>query len=155
MAKKKKAGKAKKKATKAKKKRATPARARKATGTNEVVLTKIIIPPNGNTAKPVGLVSFHRGPLVWLIHNRSKNDHTITIDPSTFVDQNNMPLNPLTTNNPLTTETIPPGKWDVLIAKIDKAAILTSYKYELAQTDMVTRAVKVIDPDLDVIDPQP
>jgi hypothetical protein len=152
---KKQTGKAKKKGPTVTKKRATSARPRKAAGTNEVVLTKIIIPANGNTAKPVGLVSFHRGPLVWLIHNKSKNDHTITIDPSTFADQNNMPLNPLTTNNPLTTVSIAPGKWDVLIAKIDKAAILTSYTYEIAQTDMVTRALKLIDPDLDVVDPQP
>jgi hypothetical protein len=152
---KKKTGKAKKTAAKTKKKRTKPAAPKKATGTNEVVLAKIIIPPNGNTAVPVALVSFHRGPLVWLVHNRSQNAHTITIDPSTFVDQNNMPLNPLTTNNPLTTVAIPPGKWDVLIATIDKGAVLTSYKYQIAQTDMVTRALRLIDPDLDVIDPQP
>ncbi len=112
------------------------------------VLTRLII-NKGNPQHPDKIISFHSGPVAWLIFNRSGAYHAVTIDPSKF-----SPSNPLTSNDILSVN-IPDKSDGVLIATIGDAAAETSYTYDIALQNQVTELVKHIDPDLDVVDPKP
>jgi hypothetical protein len=112
------------------------------------VLTRIIIKKTG-TDHPAKVVTFRQGPVVWLIHNISGADHTVTIDPKQF-----KPSNPLTTQDPLTVRVADRDK-AVLIGIIRDAATETAYTYDIEILNTLTRDAVHVDPDLDVVDPRP
>ncbi len=129
----------------------SPARITPLPGTPVAVLTKIIIKPDGSVDKPEKLISFRKGPLVWLIHNKHlAADHTVTVDPNSF-----MPSKPLVEMTPLTT-TVKPRQWDVLIGNIKPDAyVQTGYTYGIHAMNLANFQTVTIDPDLDVVDPKP
>jgi hypothetical protein len=120
------------------------------------VLTRVVISKTG-IVHPDKVTSFQKGPMVWLIFNRSGSDQMVTIDPKKFVDAtSNMPDNPLNTDSPLTVSVPDAGKKrGVIIGVLRDDANQISYHYEIAATNLLSKLVKTIDPDLDVVDPTP
>ena len=117
------------------------------------VLTKIIIKKNGQIDIPGKLISFQKGVLVWLIHNKSTDPHTMSIDPASF-KINGVPENPLQ-EDVLLPVVVSPGGFDVIVGRLKPAARIAAYHYEINALDMVRNTRVTIDPDLDVVDPRP
>ena len=118
------------------------------------VLTRVVITPK-EIVHPDKVTSFQTGPMVWLIFNQTNSDQNVTIDPGSFVDANtNRPDNPLTTGDPIS-RLVPARKKLALIGIIRDDAHQISYRYEIGAQNQITRDIKTIDPDLDVVDPRP
>ncbi len=123
--------------------------------TKVAVLTRIVIPKNGTAPKPAKLIGFRKTPIVWLIHNKDTDAHTISIDPASF-EVGGVANNPLTETTHIISGSIPGGHWDVLVGHMrPDADVLLSYHYEIELRNMADATSTRIDPDLDVVDPQP
>ena len=111
----------------------------------------INLPMNGD---PDPLVCLPDGPVVWLIRNNDgKHGFDVSIDPTKFV-HNGKKEHPLPKNDKLTAH-VPPGGYNFIATTIKKGFHRDHFTYVIDVVQTGTGSVRpiVIDPDLDVIDP--
>ena len=106
------------------------------------------------TKDPDPLVCLPDGPVLWLIRNNDgKHGFDVTIDPMKF-KHNGKKEHPFPKNDKLTTH-VPPGLYGVIASTIKKGFTRDRFTYviDVAQTGSSPVPPIIIDPDLDVIDP--
>jgi hypothetical protein len=139
---------AKKKAPKRKKK----AKRRPVTLTRYNILTTITIKTGNVIVDPDPLVCLPKGPVVWIVDNQDSVSHDVSIDPDSFRRKDNgKKENPLTKSSVLST-TVGSGGRDFMIAFIKGGLKKDGYYYSIASSNKNGTSI-VLDPDLDVIDP--
>jgi hypothetical protein len=107
-------------------------------------------------------VSYDAGsPVVWFVTNNDVEDHSVSIDPSTVkLKGNGVGQNPFTTKKPLVATPDPVaanGGKSLITATLKGKGNFpdkhTMYKYEIASVTADGVETRLLDPDLEVVDP--
>ena len=119
--------------------------------------TTIVVKTGNLIVEPGPIVTFPSGPATWFVTNNDTEKHVVSIDFKKFTDKNKGKKGHPFKKDDVLSVLVKPGETRPLTATVKDIFLskIENFKYEIESASADGMSIRCLDPDLDVIDPNP